>query len=85
MFNVVVVVVVCHHHGWHHCCLFICSLIVHIIIQNTNYEMKAEYRDSFGYRRQNHVYNQCTWWEVHRKWTPLFFSTSYCIFHSSYV
>jgi hypothetical protein len=60
--------VFCHHHGWHHCCLFICSLLVHIIVQITNYKMKIEYRESFGYRRQNH----CRRWEVHRKWLPCF-------------
>jgi len=37
-----------------------------------NYNMNAEYGDSFGYRRQNHIYNHCTWWEVHRKWLPCF-------------
>jgi len=34
--------------------------------------MKAEYRESFGYRRQNHIYDHCTWCEVHRKWLPCF-------------
>jgi hypothetical protein len=42
-------------------------------------------RVSRQYRRQNQIYNICEWWKVQRKGTTMFFSTAYCIFHSSYI